>query len=105
MTWKPARRVREFKPIDFAEMSDLSARYGAVNLGQGFPDFPGPGFVKDAAIRAIALDLNQYERVQHHDTEGLAPCLRLCLPQCHPLGPHLARSRHHPAIPKCHRPS
>ncbi|MDQ3442529.1 MAG: aminotransferase class I/II-fold pyridoxal phosphate-dependent enzyme [Chloroflexota bacterium] len=60
MTWKPARRVREFKPTVFAEMSDLSARYGAVNLGQGFPDFPGPGFVKDAAIRAIDLDLNQY---------------------------------------------
>jgi aspartate/methionine/tyrosine aminotransferase len=41
-------------------MSALSARHGAVNLGQGFPDFSGPGFVKDAAKRAIDSDLNQY---------------------------------------------
>ncbi len=60
MTWQAARRVRNFKPTVFAEMSDLSARHGAVNLGQGFPDFPGPAFVKDAAVRAIERDLNQY---------------------------------------------
>lgn len=41
-------------------MSELSARHGAVNLGQGFPDFAGPGFVKDAAKRAIDRDANQY---------------------------------------------
>ncbi len=41
-------------------MSALSARHGAINLGQGFPDFPGPAFVKDAARRAIDADLNQY---------------------------------------------
>jgi aspartate/methionine/tyrosine aminotransferase len=44
----------------FAEMSALSAKHGAVNLGQGFPDFPGPDFVKDAAKRAIDSDFNQY---------------------------------------------
>ncbi len=60
MTWQTARRVRDFKPTIFAEMSDLSAKHGAVNLGQGFPDFPGPAFVKDAAKRAIDRDLNQY---------------------------------------------
>ncbi|MBA3277053.1 MAG: aminotransferase class I/II-fold pyridoxal phosphate-dependent enzyme [Chloroflexia bacterium] len=60
MTLRAARRVRDFKPTVFAEMSDLSARHGAVNLGQGFPDFPGPAFVKDAAKRAIDRDLNQY---------------------------------------------
>ncbi len=60
MTWQAARRVRDFKPTVFAEMSDLSARHGAVNLGQGFPDFPGPAFVKEAATRAIERDLNQY---------------------------------------------
>jgi len=60
MTWQAARRVRDFKPTVFAEMSDLSAKHGAVNLGQGFPDFPGPGFVKEAATRAIASDFNQY---------------------------------------------
>ena len=31
-----------------------------VNLAQGFPDFPAPAAVKDAACRAIAEDFNQY---------------------------------------------
>ena len=42
------------------EMSREAARYGAVNLGQGFPDFPAPDEVKQAAMRAIAGDVNQY---------------------------------------------
>ena len=41
-------------------MTRLAAEYNAVNLGQGFPDFPGPDFVKDAAKTAIDADLNQY---------------------------------------------
>jgi aspartate/methionine/tyrosine aminotransferase len=41
-------------------MSRLAVQHGAVNLGQGFPDFPGPDFVKDAAKAAIDADLNQY---------------------------------------------
>jgi aspartate/methionine/tyrosine aminotransferase len=41
-------------------MSALARQYDAVNLGQGFPDFPGPEFVKEAAKRAIDADLNQY---------------------------------------------
>jgi aspartate/methionine/tyrosine aminotransferase len=41
-------------------MSRLAAQHGAVNLGQGFPDFAGPDFVKEAAVRAIRADLNQY---------------------------------------------
>jgi aspartate/methionine/tyrosine aminotransferase len=60
MNWSAAQRVQGFKPTVFAEMSDLSAQHGAVNLGQGFPDFPGPAFVKDAAKRAIDRDFNQY---------------------------------------------
>lgn len=60
MALTPAHRIRSFKPTVFAEMSELSARHGAVNLGQGFPDFPGPGFVKEAAKRAIDRDANQY---------------------------------------------
>lgn len=55
-----ARRIRSFTPTIFAEMSALSVRHRAVNLGQGFPDFAGPGFVKEAAKRAIDADLNQY---------------------------------------------
>jgi len=60
MTWTAADRIQGFRPTVFAEMSELSARHGAVNLGQGFPDFPGPDFVKEAAKRAIDADLNQY---------------------------------------------
>jgi aspartate/methionine/tyrosine aminotransferase len=44
----------------FTEMSRLAIRHRAVNLGQGFPDFPGPDFVKEAAIQAIRADQNQY---------------------------------------------
>lgn len=46
----------------FAEMTLLAERHQAVNLSQGFPDFPGPEFLKQAAIRAIGDDHNQYAR-------------------------------------------
>ena len=42
------------------EMSREAAKYNAVNLGQGFPDFPAPFAVKEKAIEAIAADHNQY---------------------------------------------
>lgn len=42
------------------EMSREAAKYGAVNLGQGFPDFPAPEAVKQKAMEAIANDHNQY---------------------------------------------
>ena len=42
------------------EMSRLSAAAGAVNLGQGFPDFACPAELKDAAVEALRADLNQY---------------------------------------------
>jgi len=55
-----AKRVAGFGTSVFTEMSRLAVRHGAVNLGQGFPDFAGPDFVKEAAIQAIRADLNQY---------------------------------------------
>jgi aspartate/methionine/tyrosine aminotransferase len=55
-----AQRVAGFGTSVFTEMSRLAIRHRAVNLGQGFPDFPGPDFVKDAAIQAIRGDQNQY---------------------------------------------
>ena len=42
------------------EMSRLAAATGAVNLGQGFPDFPCPPELKAAAVEALHADLNQY---------------------------------------------
>ncbi len=42
------------------EMTRQAAAYGAVNLAQGFPDFPAPAEVKAAARAAIDGDVNQY---------------------------------------------
>jgi aspartate/methionine/tyrosine aminotransferase len=44
-------------------MSRLAAEHGAVNLGQGFPNFDGPDFVKAAACRAIEQGHGQYARM------------------------------------------
>jgi len=60
MSERLAKRVAGFGTSVFTEMSRLAVRHGAVNLGQGFPDFAGPDFVKEAAIQAIRADLNQY---------------------------------------------
>ena len=60
MTERLAKRVAGFTTSVFTEMSRLAIRHRAVNLGQGFPDFPGPDFVKEAAIQAIRADQNQY---------------------------------------------
>jgi len=60
MTDRPARRVAGFGTTIFTEMSALAIQHSAVNLGQGFPDFAGPEFIKQAAAAAIAADLNQY---------------------------------------------
>lgn len=48
----------------FAEFTPLAIKYGAVNLGQGFPDFEVPQFLKESAIVAIQQNLNQYTRSQ-----------------------------------------
>src|SRR5215469_6847733 len=42
------------------EMTRLAAEHDAINLAQGFPDFPAPEAVKQAAMTAIAEDHNQY---------------------------------------------
>ncbi len=55
-----AEKIRGFGTSVFSEMSRLAVQHNAVNLGQGFPDFAGSDFVKDAAKAAIDADLNQY---------------------------------------------
>ncbi|CAN5488249.1 pyridoxal phosphate-dependent aminotransferase [soil metagenome] len=55
-----ARRVRGFGTTIFSEVSALAAALGAVNLGQGFPDFPPPGALVRAATEAIEAGHNQY---------------------------------------------
>ena len=44
----------------FERMSLAAARFGAVNLGQGFPDFGWPDEILDAAARALTEASNQY---------------------------------------------
>jgi aminotransferase len=56
----PAERVRFFTESVIREMTRLSNLYGGINLAQGFPDFPAPEALKEAAVRAIRQDYNQY---------------------------------------------
>ncbi len=53
-------RVERFTESVIREMTRLAMEYDAVNLAQGFPDFPAPDFIKDAAVSAIRDDINQY---------------------------------------------
>jgi aspartate/methionine/tyrosine aminotransferase len=58
-------RFRSTRTLNFTEsvireMTRLAGQYGAVNLAQGFPDFPAPEILKRAAHDAIDADLNQY---------------------------------------------
>jgi aminotransferase len=55
-----ARRTVGFTESVIREMTRLAATYGAINLAQGFPNFPAPPEVKEAAKRAIDADINQY---------------------------------------------
>jgi aminotransferase len=55
-----SQRISHFKESVIREMTRLAFQHGAVNLAQGFPDFPAPRELKDAAQRAIEDDVNQY---------------------------------------------
>jgi aspartate/methionine/tyrosine aminotransferase len=53
-------KAARFTESVIREMTRLAHLHGAVNLSQGFPDFPAPTEVKEAARRAIESDVNQY---------------------------------------------
>ncbi|MGD0871253.1 MAG: aminotransferase class I/II-fold pyridoxal phosphate-dependent enzyme [Bryobacteraceae bacterium] len=55
-----SRRISRFGESVIREMTRLAMRQGATNLAQGFPDFPAPAALKQAAAQAIADDINQY---------------------------------------------
>ena len=55
-----ASRTSVFSESVIREMTRLSFLHDAINLAQGYPDFPAPEFVKRAAIDAIEADVNQY---------------------------------------------
>ncbi|HEY7095569.1 MAG TPA: aminotransferase class I/II-fold pyridoxal phosphate-dependent enzyme [Terriglobales bacterium] len=53
-------KVAHFTESVIREMTRQAMLYGAVNLAQGFPDFPAPAEIKRAAQEAVANDVNQY---------------------------------------------
>jgi aminotransferase len=56
----PSLKASQFTESVIREMTRVALAHGAVNLSQGFPDFPAPEEVKAAAVRAIEADVNQY---------------------------------------------
>ncbi|HEX9764322.1 MAG TPA: aminotransferase class I/II-fold pyridoxal phosphate-dependent enzyme [Candidatus Acidoferrales bacterium] len=55
-----SEKAERFTESVIREMTRQAMLHGAVNLAQGFPDFPAPEEVKRAAQEAIAADINQY---------------------------------------------
>src|SRR5215467_9537939 len=53
-------KAEQFTESVIREMTRLALKHSAVNLSQGFPDFPAPDSVKEAARQAISDDINQY---------------------------------------------
>jgi aspartate/methionine/tyrosine aminotransferase len=55
-----SQKASRFTESVIREMTREALKHGAVNLSQGFPDFPAPEEIKTRAMRAIADDVNQY---------------------------------------------
>jgi aminotransferase len=55
-----ARRTHGFTESVIRGMTRLANEHDAINLAQGFPNFPAPDVLKEAAARAIRDDVNQY---------------------------------------------
>src|SRR5690242_17518195 len=55
-----AARATTFTESVIREMTRIANQHGAINLAQGFPDFPMPDAMKEAAYAAIGGDVNQY---------------------------------------------
>jgi aminotransferase len=57
---RTAKRTHGFTESVIREMTRVARAAGAINLAQGFPDFPAPQLLKEAACAAIQDDVNQY---------------------------------------------
>jgi len=55
-----SRKAASFTESVIREMTREAMKYGAVNLGQGFPDWAAPEDIKQKAMEAITADHNQY---------------------------------------------
>jgi len=57
---RTATRTHSFTESVIREMTRVAHQHDAINLAQGFPDFPAPSLLKEAACKAIREDVNQY---------------------------------------------
>ncbi|WOL06680.1 putative N-succinyldiaminopimelate aminotransferase DapC isoform X2 [Canna indica] len=80
MEAKLSKASRTLSPSPIQELSHLAQRCGAINLAEGFPDFPAPPHLKHAAVAAINADFNQYRHVQ-----GICDLLGVIMKQNHGL--------------------
>jgi aspartate/methionine/tyrosine aminotransferase len=55
-----ARRTHGFRESVIRGMTRLAREHRSINLAQGFPNFPAPELLKEAAARAIHDNINQY---------------------------------------------
>ena len=76
-----AARLARFGESVFTRISRLATEHQAVNLGQGFPNFDGPAFVKDAGKAAIDAGFGQYARMYGMPDVNAAIARRLKLDQ------------------------
>jgi aspartate/methionine/tyrosine aminotransferase len=60
MPIQTARRTHGFRESVIRGMTRLARQYDSLNLAQGFPNFPAPDLLKEAAVRAVRDDINQY---------------------------------------------
>ncbi|GAA2481712.1 aminotransferase class I/II-fold pyridoxal phosphate-dependent enzyme [Nocardia seriolae] len=54
------KRLRPYSTSIFGEISQLAVTHGAIDLGQGFPDYEGPRAMLDRARESIATGVNHY---------------------------------------------
>ena len=55
-----SNKARCFTESVIREMSRIATKHNAINLAQGFPDFPACDEIKQAAVQAILDNHNQY---------------------------------------------
>lgn len=60
VTPRESQKASRFTESVIREMTRVAREHDAINLAQGFPDFPAPDALKEAAVRWIRADLNQY---------------------------------------------
>jgi aminotransferase len=57
---RTAQRTHGFTESVIRAMTRVATQHGAINLAQGFPNFPAPDVLKEAAAKAVRDDINQY---------------------------------------------